>query len=374
MKQKNNWTILLIITSSFLLVRSDVYSSSSISIPHSSLNTFKFNATDAYNFIQKQVDLGPRYPGSKGIENVRQLIALELLPTGKWDITYQNFSKKWNNQEVTLVNIICTPGPANLTQPAFLLMAHYDTRLWADHDPNLAKRKDPVIGANDGASGVAVVLELGRILFEEYQYTNFQLVFFDGEDQGDIWGWDWLLGSRFYVDSQEFRSQNLSFAILFDMVAGINATFKREKNSDQYAGTLVSKVWNEADRLGFSNFFVNQTGYSIIDDHLPFIERNIPAIDIIDDFSHRFKPWHTTFDNMTFIDTKTIEAVGLTLESVFIQLLTSEGWISYLSTITYQTTFSVFNLLNITIVLAVVNTRRKKKLTLQENLRSIIYQ
>ena len=332
-----------------------------------------FNATNAYNFIQKQVDLGPRYPGSRGIENVRQLIALKLLPTEKWNITYQNFSKKWNDQDVTLVNIICTPGP-NLTQPAFLLMAHYDTRLWADHDPNLAKRKEPVLGANDGASGVAVVLELGRVLFEEYQYTNFRLIFFDGEDQGDIWGWNWLLGSRFYVESEEFRSQNLSFAILFDMVAGINATFKREKNSDQYAGRLVTKIWNKADALGFSKFFVNQTGYRIIDDHLPFIEHNIPALDIIDDFSHRFKPWHTTFDNMTFIDTNTIEAVGLTLESVLIQLLTSEGWISNLSTITYQTTFSVFSLLNITILLAMVNTCRKKKLTPWKNPRFNMYQ
>ena len=361
MRQKNNWIILLIIISSFLFFQQNVYSSSSLLITHPAVDTFKFNATIAHNLIQKQVDLGPRYPGSRGIEDVRHLVALELLPTAKWGIVYQNFSKKWNDQDVTLVNIICTPRLNNLTQPAFLLMAHYDTRLWADHDPDLTKRKEPVLGANDGASGVAVVLELGRVLLEDYNYSNFQLIFFDGEDQGNIMGWDWLLGSRFYVKTQEFKNQNLSFAILLDMVAGINATFKREKNSEQYAGKLVTKIWNEAHELGFSKYFVNQTGYRIIDDHIPFIESNIPAIDIIDDFGRRYKPWHTTFDNMTFIDTKTIEAVGLTLESVLIQFLTSEGWISYLSTIPYQTTFPAFSFLTIIVFITVEIVSRSKK-------------
>ncbi|MFX0122689.1 MAG: M28 family peptidase [Candidatus Hodarchaeota archaeon] len=345
------------------MVQCNCYSSFSLLNYYPSIKIFKFNATHAYDLIQKQVELGPRYPGSRGIEKVRHMIASELLPTNKWVIKFQNFSKKWDNQEVTLVNIICTPLVHNLTQPFFLLMAHYDTRLWANNDPDPTKRKEPVLGANDGASGVAVVLELGKVLLEEYKYSNFQLIFFDGEDQGQILGWDWLLGSRFYVESQEFKNQNLSFAILFDMVAGINATFKREKYSDQYAGSLITKLWNEADKLGFNNYFVNQTGFHVIDDHLPLIENNIPAVDIIDDFINRFRPWHTSFDNMTFIDTKTIEAVGLTLESGLIQLLTSEGWPLNLTTINYQTTLTILNLLNISILLTLEITRRKRKLT-----------
>ncbi|UCG03008.1 MAG: M28 family peptidase [Candidatus Heimdallarchaeota archaeon] len=368
MKRKYDLTILFVVTCSPLLILSNVHSSFSLSNYHSSVKTFKFNATLAYDFIQKQVDLGSRYPGSEGIEEVRHLIASELLPTQNWVIIYQNFSKKWDDQDVILVNIICTPISPNFTQPFFLLMAHYDTRLWADKDPDLSKRKEPVLGANDGASGVAIALELGKTLFKEYNYSNFQLVFFDGEDQGQILGWDWLLGSRFYVESQEFKSQNLSFAILLDMVAGKNATFKREKYSDQYAGTLVTKIWNEADKLGFNKYFINQTGSRIIDDHLPLIENDIPAVDIIDDFVHRFKPWHTSFDNMTFIDMHTINAVGLTLESTLIQLLTSEGWLTNLTTINYQTNFLILNTLNFFILLASVTSRCKKRLIYRYNL------
>ncbi|MFX1506442.1 MAG: M28 family peptidase [Promethearchaeota archaeon] len=363
MKQINSWIILFIITCSLLIVQSNICSSSSLLISDSYINTFKFNATLAYDFIQKQVDLGPRYPGSSGIDKTRHLVASEFLPTGKWIIKYQNFSKKWNDEDICLVNIICSPKSINSTQPFFLLMAHYDTRLWANEDPDLTKRKDPVLGANDGASGVAVALELGKVLLEIYNYSNFKLVFFDGEDQGGIMGWDWLLGSRFFVESQEAKNQNLAFAILFDMVAGINATFKREKNSDRYAGELVTKIWNEANELGFSKYFVNQTGRSIKDDHIPFLENNIPAIDIIDEFGVRFKPWHTTFDNMTYIDTNTIEAVGFTLESILVQLLTSEGWISNFSIINFQTNFVVLSLLNITILLAVEVIRRQNKQT-----------
>ncbi|MFW9902825.1 MAG: M28 family peptidase [Candidatus Thorarchaeota archaeon] len=361
MKQKNSWIIVIIIICSLFIVQSNICSSPALLNFDLPFNTFKFNSTQAYDLIQKQVDLGPRYPGSSGIEKTRHLVASKLLPTGKWEITYQNFSKKWNDEDVCLVNIICSPKSFNLTQPFFLLMAHYDTRLWANEDPDLTKRKYPVLGANDGASGVAVALELGKVLLEDYLYSNFKLVFFDGEDQGEIMGWDWLVGSKFFVKSQEVKNQNLAFAILFDMVAGINATFKREKNSDRYAGELVTKIWNEADELGLSKYFVNQTGRSIKDDHIPFLEDNIPAIDIIDEFGTRFKPWHTTFDNMTYIDTNTIEAVGFTLESTLVQLLTSEGWISNFSTINFQTHFIVFSLLNITIVLAIEVIHRKKK-------------
>ncbi len=325
-------------------------------------SNFKFNSSQAYDIILKQVDFGPRYPGSEGIEETRHLIASELLPTQKWRITYQNFSKKWiDNQNVTLVNIICEPFGHDSMQPSFLLLAHYDTRLWATNDPDPVKRKQPVLGANDGASGVAVVLELGRVLLEDYNITNFQLVFFDGEDQGNIWGWDWLVGSRFYVKSQEFRSQNLSFAILLDMVAGTNATFKREGYSDQYASELVTQIWNEADALGFSNYFVNQSGNRIIDDHLPLCQEKVPAIDIIDDFIKRFKPWHTSFDNLTFIDAKTVDAVGQTLESALFRLATTTGWLSNLSTINFHTPVIIFDLLTVFILLSIEIIHFKRK-------------
>ena len=153
-----------------------------------------FNTSRVYDLIQKQVDIGPRYPGSVGIENTRKMISSELLNYGSWNIFYQNFTKKWIEDEIiTCVNIICDPINRNKDEPSFLLLAHYDSRLWANEDPDPQKRKLPVPGANDGASGVAVILELGRIFLEEYNFPNFQLVFFDAEDQGGINGWDWLI-------------------------------------------------------------------------------------------------------------------------------------------------------------------------------------
>ncbi len=323
---------------------------------------FKFNSTRAYDIIQKQVKFGPRFPGSEGIEKTRGLIASELLPTQKWVISYQNFSKNWiDGQEVNLVNVICNPIDWDPMRQSFFLIAHYDTRLWADEDPDPVNRKKPVLGANDGASGVAVVLELGRVLLEDHNVTNFQLIFFDGEDQGDIYGWDWLAGSRFYVESPLFKSQNLSFVILFDMVAGKNAIFKREKYSDQYAGKLVNQIWNEAKELGFNNYFVNQSGGYILDDHFPFIQKGFPAIDIIDDFSHRFKPWHTSFDNMTFIDTRTLEAVGYTLESVLTRLTASMEWLSRLSTFHFQSPVKIFDFMSGCLLLTFGMIYRKRK-------------
>ncbi|MFX0185623.1 MAG: M28 family peptidase [Candidatus Hodarchaeota archaeon] len=299
-----------------------------------------FNSSRAYELILKQANLGPRYPGSEGIEKVRHLIASELFPKNKWTITYQNFSRTWlDNEKITLVNIICKPNSYNQSHPSFLLLAHYDTRLWADKDPNSLKRKQPVPGANDGASGIAVALELGKVLLEEHNVTNFQLVFFDGEDQGNIGGWDWLVGSNFYAKSMEFKSLNLSFGILFDMVGGDNAVFKKEGYSNEYASQLVSLIWREADTLGYDEYFVNQLGKRIIDDHLPLLKEGFPAIDIVDDFSSRYIPWHTTFDNITYISKETLEAVGFTIESFLSQYADSTELASILRPFTFHTPF-----------------------------------
>ncbi len=301
------------------------------------LQDFKFNESNAYDFIDKQVKIGPRYPGSEGIEKTRHLIASEL-PLNNWSIVFQNFTVKWMNDEnITCVNIICEPRERNNSRQAFLLLAHYDTRLWADADPDIQKRKNYVPGANDGASGVAVVLELGKIFLDYYKLTDFQLIFFDAEDQGNINGWDWLIGSRYYAQSQKFRNENLSFGILFDMVGAKNATFRREKYSDQYASGLVTWIWDEAHDLNFQNYFINSSGRRIIDDHVPLLEQGFPVIDIIDDFGIRYTPWHTTFDNMTYIDEQTLKAVGETIESALRKLINSKEELPNLSTIIFET-------------------------------------
>jgi hypothetical protein len=328
--------------------------------------TLMFNASRVYDLIQKQVDIGPRYPGSVGIENTRKLISSELFNYGSWNIHYQNFTKKWiENEIITCVNMICDPINRNKDEPSFLLLAHYDSRLWASEDPNPQKRKLSVPGANDGASGVAVILELGRIFLEEYNISNFQLVFFDAEDQGGINGWDWLIGSRYYAVSQIFLDEKLSFGILFDMVAGEGATFKREQNSDQYAKELVSWIWGEAESLDFQNYFLNSSGRRILDDHVPLLEQGLPVIDIIDEFGTRYKPWHTTFDNMTYIDEKTINSVGYTVESAVVKLINTSEFVTNFPTFEFKSPFSIYYSFGIIILSIIkIQNNKKKNLTL----------
>ncbi len=301
---------------------------------------FYFNSTRAYNLIQLQENLGPRFPGSEGIEKTRQIITSYFGSEVHWNISFQNFSKLWyDNKNITLVNLICQPPYFDPNSQYFLLLAHYDTRLWADKDPNPQKRKQPVVGANDGASGVAVILELGNILVKNHNITNFKLILFDGEDQGNIEGWDWLIGSRFFSISSEIQNKNISFGILFDMVGGEGAVFKREKYSDIYASEIVSRVWEEAKNLGYSNYFINISGQMVIDDHLPLLEKGIPTIDIIDDFINS-ETWHTTSDNITFISKNTLEVVGQTIESFLVNYSTSNDWVSNLSEFSFRTPLS----------------------------------
>ncbi len=335
---------------------------SNISEKETIFNDFKFNDTYVYDLIKKQVDIGPRYPGSEGIENVRNLITSELNQT-KWKIVFQNFTKAWNNENITCVNIICEPRARNHSEQAFLLLAHYDTRLWADKDPDSQKREDPVPGANDGASGVAVAIELGRILLEYYNTTNFQLVFFDAEDQGGIYEWDWLVGSYYYANSSAFLNENLSFGILLDMVAAENAEFRREGNSRRYASELVSWIWNEADSLNFQNYFINSSGDTITDDHVPLLKKGLPTIDIIDDFMDRFEQHHTTSDNMTFIDKQTIMAVGFTLESALSQLINETELFSNLPTVNFQNPILFNSSISLILLWALKRTFTRKKIS-----------
>ena len=308
------------------------------------LSSTFFNSTSAYETIAKQVNLGPRIPGSTGIENTRSLLDNIYNTENDWIISYQNFTRSWIGEEnVTLVNLIYTPVNLNESLEYFLLLAHYDTRLLADQDDNPELRNNPVPGANDGASGVAVVLELGEILITNYNFSNFKIILFDGEDQGSLSsiGWDWLEGSRFFVESEYFEKDKISYAILFDMVGGKNAIFKREGYSDQYAKALVSTIWNTANDLGYQNYFQNKSWRRIIDDHLPFLEKGVPAIDIIDDFSSNYDAWHTTSDNMSQISIETLKAVGETLEKYIVLAHATDQPSLIFSTFNFETPISL---------------------------------
>ena len=196
-------------------------------------------------------------------------------------------------------------GKRGQGKPWIILGAHYDSRLLADQDPDFAKRTQPVPGANDGASGVAVLLELARSLPKDLN-KQVWLVFFDAEDNGNIPGWDWLLGSQAFVDSLQGKPDSV---VVIDMIGDANLDIYLEQNSDK---TVATSIWAEAARLGFSSTFIPLPKYSMLDDHTPFLNAGIPAVDIID-FDYPY--WHTTQDTADKVSAQSMQIVGDTLQA-----------------------------------------------------------
>lgn len=209
-----------------------------------------------------------------------------------------------------------------------LLCAHWDSRPWADNDPDEANHKKPVMAANDGASGVAVMLEVARLLPDSLG-IGVDFICFDAEDWGvPQWsdaaddGNSWALGAQYWAAHPHKQGYNANFGILLDMVGGQGATFYQEGMSVQYARSIVDKVWRAAQVVGFGSLFPTQTGGHITDDHIPVNQiAKIPTIDIIPHYPNceqsNFGPtWHTVNDDMAHIDKNTLQAVGQTLIQV----------------------------------------------------------
>lgn len=254
-----------------------------------------FDGQRALADVGTQVAFGPRTPGSSGHARVRDWMRLELSEAG-WDSRVQSAEMLGHPVQ----NVIAFRGDE---RPQIILGAHYDTRLVADNDPDPSKQRDPVPGANDGASGVAVLLELARVLPTDS--VSVWLVFFDAEDNGRIEGWDWILGSRAFVDALEFHPEA---AIIVDMIGDADQNIYIERNSDP---ELVQEIWGIAAELGYEQSFIPMQKYSILDDHTPFLEAGIPAVDIID-FDYPY--WHTTEDTVDKVSAESLEVVGRTLQ------------------------------------------------------------
>ncbi len=196
-------------------------------------------------------------------------------------------------------------GKRGSSDSAIILGAHYDTRLVADQDPDPAKRTLPVPGANDGASGVAVLIELARTLPSNIS-SSVWLVFFDIEDQGDIPGWDWILGSQAFADSITTPPQAV---VVVDMIGDANLNIYKEKTSN---ADLVKQIWDTAAEAGYSGQFIAQEKYSMLDDHTPFLQRGYAAADLID-FDYPY--WHTTADTLDKVSAESLKVVGDTLSN-----------------------------------------------------------
>lgn len=192
----------------------------------------------------------------------------------------------------------------NADPPQIILGAHYDTRMYADADPDPAQHGNVVPGANDGASGVAVLLELARSLPEET--VPVWLVFFDAEDNGRIEGWDWILGSREFVKNNPVQPRAV---VIVDMIGDADLNIYKERNSNP---DLTDEIWAVAKELGYESKFIPEYKHSMIDDHTPFLEAGIPAIDIID-FDYPY--WHTIQDTPDKVSAESLQAVGETLRA-----------------------------------------------------------
>lgn len=254
----------------------------------------EFDGDRALQDIQLQVDIGPRAHGSEPHSDFIRWIDGELSAEG-WQVDVQE--TEFQGQEIS--NIIAKLEK-NEDSPWVILGAHYDTRLFADNDQNLDFRTTPVPGANDGASGVAVLLELARVIPADIE-ANLWLVFFDAEDNGGIPGYEWILGSTAFVESLDDKPDTV---LVIDMVGDKELNINVEKNSDP---GLSQEIWKIAASFGYSEQFIDIPKHRIIDDHLPFIQAEIPAVLIID---IEYPYWHQTTDTIDKVSPASLKIVG----------------------------------------------------------------
>jgi Zn-dependent M28 family amino/carboxypeptidase len=255
-----------------------------------------FDGEAAFALATQQMRFGARVPGSEAHVQGGEWIAAQLESTG-WSVEIGSFEYRG----VALRNIVGRSGDS--AAGPILLGAHYDTRPRADRD--LVDPSAPVPGANDGASGVAVLLELARTLPAQLSGQEVWLVFFDGEDSGGLDGWDWSAGSAAFAAGLQETPQAV---VVVDMVGDSDLQLPRERNSDPL---LASQIWSVARQQG-ATAFSDDVGPSIVDDHIPFLNRGIPAVDIID-FDYPY--YHTTADTLDKISPASLEQVGRVLEA-----------------------------------------------------------
>lgn len=291
-----------------------------------------FNADSAYAFTKAQCDFGPRNMNSRGHDLCGEWIVSKFKEYGCKVTTQTATLAGYDGTKLRSRNIMASINPEATTR--ILLCAHWDSRPWADNDPDSANWRKPILAANDAASGVAVMLELARIIgkSKDEKAFNKQLgidfVCFDAEDWGTPQWADvadnadsWALGAQYWSKNLP-QGYEARYGILLDMVGGVGAKFYREGMSMQYAPEIVKKVWRAAREVGFGSYFPKEDGGVITDDHVPVNQfAKIPTIDIIPYYADcqqsSFGPtWHTLADNMENIDKNTLKAVGQTLVQV----------------------------------------------------------
>ena len=290
------------------------------------VNVPQFVADSAYQYIQAQADFGPRVPNTDAHKACGDYLAQKLEEFGAKVYNQYADLAAYDNTVLKARNIIGAYNPDSRRR--VLLCAPWDSRPFADQDKDKSNHRKPILGVNDGASGVGVLLEVARQLQQQAPTIGIDIIFFDAEDYGAPYFFDgiyrphtWCLGSQYWGRMPHVAGYNARYGILLDMVGGKQATFYQEPYSKRTAGKQVKKIWDTAHQLGFGSFFPKTEGMEVTDDHIYVNEyARIPCVDIINydpksdtgfgDF------WHTVDDNMSIIDKATLQAVGQTILNV----------------------------------------------------------
>lgn len=285
-----------------------------------------FNADSAYQFVMTQVGFGFRVPGSSAHAACGDYLVAKLREFGaqvteqKADITH------YDGKNIPIRNIIGSYNPDN--EKRVLLFAHWDTRPFADEETDPELQKQPIAGADDGASGVGTLLEIARNLHQFPTDLGIDIIFFDLEDWGQpsfdfdwVTGEWWCLGAQYWAEDPHVENYKAHYGILLDMVGGANATFLREGYSLKYAPEILDRVWSTAAKLGYNQYFLPRSGGYITDDHLPVNQHNrAPSVNIInlktDTRTGFASHWHTHGDDMRNIDRASLKVAGQTVMEV----------------------------------------------------------
>lgn len=284
---------------------------------YSKTETPAFDADSAYHFVEQQLAFGPRIPNSQAHEKCAEYLSNTMK---KWcdTVIVQNFTATlWDNTKAKGKNIIASVNPQ--ADNRILLAAHWDSRAYADQESDKDKWHSPILGANDGASGVAVLMEIARTFHNNNINTGIDFIFFDLEDQGspqfatDYQSDTWCLGAQHWAINPHKPFYTAQYGILLDMVGGFNPRFTKEEVSMKFAPGITNKLWIIAQQLGYGNIFENTQSDPILDDHI-YINQNtsIPMVDIVCNQSNRsfFEHWHTQGDNLDAIDRNTLGIVA----------------------------------------------------------------
>lgn len=320
--------MLYILFAAAMISCSQTPSSSSAKVesqPVKQQNVPAFDADSAWVFVENQVKFGPRVPNSEAHVACGNYLTSELKRFGAQVYEQEATLTAYNGTQLKAKNIIGSYNPENSKR--VLLFAHWDSRPYADHDKDPANQMKPIDGADDGASGVGVLLEMARQFSIKSPAIGIDIIFFDAEDYGtpefvkEYKENTWCLGAQFWAKNPHVKGYKADFGILLDMVGAKNASFFKEATSMRYAPQIVEEVWSSARDLGYGKFFINAEGGAITDDHqYVILGRNIPCIDIIytdPESDNGFGPhWHTQNDTMDNIDRETLKAVGQTVLQV----------------------------------------------------------